>query len=191
MVKPGVERGTVIFDLTGASLANFDYTFSRFMIHTMEAYYPESLGHCIIWSAPWIFQGAWRILSPLLDPVVHSKVHFCRTKEDLFKYIAPDQLQKRYGGKSDYEYEYIPPKDGENALFDDDVGRDACRSVLDTACDAFESASLNWNGQCVDQTREDLAERIRDAWHAYDPYVRARTVYHRSGYISKANESCP
>ena len=48
---------TVIFDMTGFSMANMDYTPVKFMIKCFEANYPESLGAVLVHNAPWIFQG--------------------------------------------------------------------------------------------------------------------------------------
>jgi hypothetical protein len=44
--------------------------------------------------APWVFSGIWRILRPLLDPVVANKVIFTRTDADLLELIDEDRLPK-------------------------------------------------------------------------------------------------
>lgn len=48
---------TVVFDMTGFSMANMDYTPVKFMIKCFEANYPECLGVILVHKAPWIFQG--------------------------------------------------------------------------------------------------------------------------------------
>jgi hypothetical protein len=47
----------IIFDMTGFSMANMDYTPVKFMIKCFEANYPESLGAVLVHNSPWLFQG--------------------------------------------------------------------------------------------------------------------------------------
>ena len=51
------ESQTIVFDMTGFSMANMDYTPVKFMIKCFEANYPESLGAVLVHNSPWIFQG--------------------------------------------------------------------------------------------------------------------------------------
>lgn len=57
LLSAPVDTGTVIFDMTGFSMANMDYTPVKFMIQCFEANYPESLGVVLVHKAPWVFQG--------------------------------------------------------------------------------------------------------------------------------------
>lgn len=57
LLSDPIDTGTVIFDMTGFSMANMDYTPVKFMIQCFEANYPESLGVVLVHKAPWIFQG--------------------------------------------------------------------------------------------------------------------------------------
>jgi len=107
-IKPPVEMCSIVFDMTDFSMNNMDYPYVKFVLHALQNYYPECLGVCLIVNAPWIFNGCWKVIKPLLDPVVSSKVHFIKT-EELKDYIDEDQLMKCYGGKNPYEYEYVPP----------------------------------------------------------------------------------
>lgn len=50
-------RQTIVFDMTGFSMANMDYTPVKFMVKCFEANYPECLGAVLVHKAPWIFQG--------------------------------------------------------------------------------------------------------------------------------------
>lgn len=45
-----------------------------FILKCLEAYFPETLNILLIHNAPWIFQGIWRILAPMIDPVVRTKI---------------------------------------------------------------------------------------------------------------------
>jgi len=107
-IKPPVEMCSIVFDMTDFSMNNMDYPYVKFVLNALQNYYPECLGICLIVNAPWIFNGCWKVIKPLLDPVVSSKVHFIKT-EELKDYINEDQLMKCYGGNNPYDYEYIPP----------------------------------------------------------------------------------
>ncbi|OUM59368.1 hypothetical protein PIROE2DRAFT_21250 [Piromyces sp. E2] len=107
-IKPPVEMCSIVFDMTDFSMTNMDYPYVKFVLHCLQNYYPECLGVCLIVNAPWIFNGCWKIIKPLLDPVVSSKVHFVKT-EEMKQYISEDQLMKIYGGTNSFEYNYIPP----------------------------------------------------------------------------------
>jgi len=58
------------------SFLSQDYNFVSFLAQCFEAYYPESLGVALLVNSPWLFSGCWKIISPLLDPVVRAKVQF-------------------------------------------------------------------------------------------------------------------
>merc|ERR1711965_710307 len=73
---------TLIFDLNGFSVwKNMDYEFTKYMIDTLQDFYPETLDKCLIVDAPWVFRACWVIIKPWLDPVTASKVVFVKTNE--------------------------------------------------------------------------------------------------------------
>lgn len=52
--------------------------------------------------------GFWKILKPLIDPVVASKIFFLKP-EEIVLHLDPSQLLSIYpGGQDQYVYEYIP-----------------------------------------------------------------------------------
>jgi len=57
VLSPPVDTATIVFDMTGFSMANMDYTPVKFMIKCFEANYPESLGAVLVHNSPWLFQG--------------------------------------------------------------------------------------------------------------------------------------
>jgi CRAL/TRIO domain len=44
------------------------------ILHIDQHYYPERLHQAFFINSPWLFQGLWAIISPLLDPVTKTKV---------------------------------------------------------------------------------------------------------------------
>lgn len=56
----------------------------------------------------------WKLIQPILDPVVAAKVHFLNGAQALEQLIPQNRILKELGGAEDWEYEYIEPKADEN-----------------------------------------------------------------------------
>ena len=170
-------------------MSNMDYAPVKFMIKCFEANYPESLGVVIVHSAPWIFQGIWKIIRGWLDPVVASKIHFTNHLEDLEQYIPRRRIVKEMGGDEDWTYEYVEPLAGENKLVEEDEGtgpRERLRSERNEEILQFQTRTFDWiaSGHAsVKRDRDLLAARLKENYWQLDPYVRARTLYDRTGVI--------
>ncbi|CAK7228344.1 phosphatidylinositol transfer protein csr1 [Sporothrix curviconia] len=189
-LHPPVDTATIIFDMTGFSLANMDYSPVKFMIKCFEANYPESLGAVLVHKAPWLFQGIWRIIRGWLDPVVAGKVHFTNNVHDMEEFISKDQIIKELDGDEDWEYRYIEPEAGENDKMKDTATRDRLLADRQHLYRAFEDATAQWivnsdNGQtkALRAKREDIAKQMREHYWTLDPYVRARSLYDRTGML--------
>ncbi|KAF9367175.1 hypothetical protein CPC16_006855, partial [Podila verticillata] len=71
------------------------------------SYYPETLGVCVVHKAPFVFWGLWKLIQPLLDPVVASKFVFTRNNAELHKVIPRERLPiTHYDGLDDWTYKY-------------------------------------------------------------------------------------
>ena len=70
-----------------------------------------------------MFQGIWKLLAPMLDPVVRQKIEMTKNTDDLCVHIPKNHLVKQLGGTSDWEWKYPPIKEGENAPQKDKEGR--------------------------------------------------------------------
>ncbi|KAL1891159.1 phosphatidylinositol transfer protein csr1 [Sporothrix stenoceras] len=189
-LHPPVDTATVVFDMTGFSLANMDYSPVKFMIKCFEANYPECLGAVLVHKAPWLFQGIWRIIRGWLDPVVASKVHFTNNVKDMEQFISKDQIIKELDGDEDWEYTYLEPEPGENDKMKDTATRDKLLAEREHLYRAFEEATAKWvvgtNAEQIKTTREkreSVAKQLREHYWTLDPYVRARSLYDRSGML--------
>ncbi|KAG0327335.1 hypothetical protein BGZ99_007805 [Dissophora globulifera] len=193
LLRPPTEMISVIFDMSSFSTSNMDWPTAKFFIHAAEACYPELLGVCVMHKAPWIFGALWKIISPMLDPVIRAKIQFTSSNKDLVEFVAPDQLMstKAFGGDDTVPYQYKDPVPGENRLMEEDsAGKEraiAKRKELELT---FERLTEIWQGQkqlsscaAVTQERNEVGLKLGDAWWAMEPYTRARTVYHRLGAI--------
>ncbi|KAH8700723.1 CRAL-TRIO domain-containing protein [Talaromyces proteolyticus] len=197
LIAPPVETGTIVFDMTGFSLRNMEYSPVKFIIQCFEANYPESLGLLLIHNAPWIFSGIWKIIHGWMDPVVASKVCFTNTIDDLDKFIPRDRIPKELGGDEDFEYKYIEPDPEENAAIHNKAEGDAImfermmvglKMVSATAAwiHAASSAETEEEKEAVSllkTRRESVIAEFRQTYWKLDPYVRARALIDRMGAI--------
>lgn len=130
------------------------------------------------------------MIRPWLDPVIASKINFTSSNTDLTRFIAHENLQKCYGGKDSWDYKYIEPVKGENERIQSEK-KEELEAERDQLARRFEQLSLEWakvkpgsvDGKQKSTERSELAERLRESYWKLDPYVRARTYYHRAGVI--------
>ncbi|KAL8376706.1 hypothetical protein RB595_007701 [Gaeumannomyces hyphopodioides] len=187
LIKPPVDTATIIFDMTGFSMANMDYAPVKFMIKCFEANFPECLGAVIVHKAPWIFQGIWRIIKGWLDPVVASKVHFTNDAKAMDEFVALDKLPKELDGEEDWQYQYIAPVPGENDKMKDTATRDKLLAERGLIYRQYEDATLrmirNPTDQAARKERNEIAGRMRAQYWQLDPYIRARSWYDRTGML--------
>ncbi|TDZ35106.1 CRAL-TRIO domain-containing protein [Colletotrichum spinosum] len=195
VLAPPVDTATIVFDMTGFSMANMDYTPVKFMIKCFEANYPESLGAVLVHRSPWVFQGIWKIIKGWLDPVVASKVHFTNNAKEMEEFIAPANILKELDGQENWDYKYIEPVVGENDKMNDTATRETLLSGREDLIHSFEEATLQWikdagteKEQAVKTQREELAQKLRDDYWKLDPYVRARCFLDRSGVIQEGGK---
>ncbi|CAN8104929.1 unnamed protein product [Discula destructiva] len=187
VLRPPVDTATVLFDMTGFSMANMDYTPLKFMIKCFEANYPESLGSVLVHKSPWIFQGIWKVIRGWLDPVVASKVHFTNNIKDLEEFIHRSRVPKDLDGDEDWEYKYVEPTAGENDKMSDTATRDGLLAAREQLYRDYEEATVQWIKSPEDATlkaqRDSVAAKLRADYWSLDAYVRARSLYDRTGWI--------
>ncbi|KAG0264266.1 hypothetical protein BG011_007156 [Mortierella polycephala] len=172
MLRPPVETISVLFDMSSFSMSNMDWPTVKFFIHAAEACYPELLGVCVVHKAPWLFGAVWKLISPMLDPVIRAKIQFTNNRKDLEEFVAPDQLMntKAYEGEDATPYHYVPPVPGENRLLHEDSDAKlramARRKEMELT---FERLTEVWQGQkqlsssaAVIQERHEVGMRMAD-----------------------------
>ncbi|KAJ1848325.1 phosphatidylinositol transfer protein csr1 [Coemansia sp. RSA 486] len=194
LLTPPIERVCLIMDLTDHSNANMDWPFVKTFLKFLEAYYPECLGICIVYNGPWWFSGVWKLISPLLDPVVASKVQFAQKPEGLLKFIDEKQLLQSRGGKNAYKFSYVKPDPEENKLMFDAEGRAAASKKLEDLQAQFIQATIDWTDakEAGDDEkfaealsrRMELSDQVKAAAQEKDKYTRARHFYTRTGILS-------
>jgi hypothetical protein len=195
MMTGTVDTATIVFDMTGFSLANMDYAPVKFMIKCFEANYPESLGAIIVHKAPWVFQGIWAIIRGWLDPVVAGKVHFTKSLDDLLPFVPKENIPKEMGGDEDFEYHYIEPQPDENKMMEDTAARDEIVDERKRIVKDYEAVTTEWLLhdrtkesekpvlEDIKTRRQNLTEQLRANYWRLDPYVRARSYLDRERVI--------
>ncbi|KAG0352619.1 CRAL-TRIO domain-containing protein [Gamsiella multidivaricata] len=193
LLERPVETVCLVFDLTGFSLSNMDFAMVKYLVTIFEAYYPESLGRIIIHGAPFVFWGVWKMIQPLLDPVVASKVRFTRSDQDLLEHIPANHLPDRYkGGLDRYRYSYPHAQPGENKIMEDTATKEKLVTEWKETFWKFEALTREWiqvgtpeatskrsEGE-IEKEREQVAKDLRLAFFKMDPYIRARNMFHRT-----------
>jgi hypothetical protein len=188
---------TIVFDMTGFSMANMDYAPVKFMIKCFEANYPESLGTVLVYKAPWVFNAIWSIIRGWLDPVVAGKVHFVKNHEELEGFVPKSQILAELGGDEKWEYTYVEPQDNENEAMKDEATRATLQSARDEMVRKYESTVLKWiheapeDAQSLQERRKErdaAAEELRSNYWKLDPHVRARTLYDRIGTLQEGGK---
>ncbi|KAH0609561.1 uncharacterized protein H6S33_013047 [Morchella sextelata] len=187
MLRDPVDTAAVVFDMSGFSMANMDYAPVKYLIKCFEAHYPESLGVCLVHKAPWIFQSIWSIIRGWLDPVVASKIHFTKSVEDMEAYIPRSNILKELGGDDDWSYTYVEPVPGENdAMVKGAEVKEVLLRKREGQVKEFEQLTKKWVvGEENQGARARVTEELRRGYWELDKYLRARTVYDRTGVFGE------
>ena len=185
VLPPSAETVIVVFDLSNFGLDNMDWGFVRLFVQCFESYYPETLGVCVVHRAPFVFWGLWKLIQPLLDPVVASKFVFTRNNAELHKVIPRDRLPiNHYEGLDDWTYEYVPGTPDENAPMKDLVKKEEMINERHALESRFDAVTRTWikniDGQNSSE-RDEIAKELREQYTRLTPYVRAKNLYQRLG----------
>ncbi len=135
--------------------------------------------------------GIWNIIKGWLDPVIASKINFTRKSADLLQFISEDNLQTSYGGKDTWEYEYVEPVEGENAKLTELEKRAEIQQERNELIGEFELQTIEWVSLAADHSiekektlrRSEVADRLSENYWKLDPYIRAKTCFHRLGMV--------
>ncbi|KAJ1718907.1 hypothetical protein LPJ53_006226, partial [Coemansia erecta] len=180
---------TMLFDFAGFSRENIDVKLVRTLITLLTNYYPETLGILILHVDSFVFSSLWAIIAPFIDPGVKEKIVMTRNADDLAAYIDPEMIVEEIGGKKKFSYAYVPPTADENAHMADSAARASAEAEYVAAVDRYEQLTREWaepgsqGGDALAADRVAARETLRQAAISLDPYMRARTLYHRFGFI--------
>lgn len=91
---------TFIFDLSDFGMSNVDLTAMIKLFHVINNHFVERLGRCFIYNAGVVFEGSWKVFSPMLDEVTMRKISFISPKDHtpLHAEVPREILPPAYGG---------------------------------------------------------------------------------------------
>ncbi|KAJ2517693.1 phosphatidylinositol transfer protein csr1 [Coemansia sp. RSA 2049] len=179
-------RVTILFDLAGFSRDNIDLALVRTLITLLTNYYPETLGILILHVNSWVFSALWALIAPFIDPAVKAKIVMAKSAAEIAPFIARDRLVAEVGGAKPFAYDYVLPTAEENRRMADAAARSAAEAAFVAAVAAYEAATRRWLDAAdsgADAERIRARDALRSAAADLDPFVRARTLYHRLGFI--------
>lgn len=185
----------IVFDLTGFSLKNADYTTIKFLAEALEAHYPELLGSLLIYNAPWIFSTVWNIIKHWIDPHVAAKIHFCKAFKDLKEYIDPVYIPQKFGGADTSGPEYpVPTKNQLHPPLAKDANYQRLMKERDLLYMRFLDATRRWVESTLPEVLSKYLEEkiglstlLLDNYLAIDPYIRNPGIYDRKGNFKLKN----
>jgi hypothetical protein len=99
-----IVQSCVILDLSGVKLSMFDSRAREFLKRVSKISsdnYPETLGAMFVVNVPSFFSIVYSVAKPLIPPETKKKIHVVtakHVKEELLKFIDPDQLPGFLGG---------------------------------------------------------------------------------------------
>ncbi|ORY89291.1 CRAL-TRIO domain-containing protein [Leucosporidium creatinivorum] len=181
-----VDKVVMVFDMTGFGIRNIDWRCILFIVKCLEAYYPESLNVMLIHNAPWVFQGIWKLLGPMLDPVVRNKISMTKSTDDLVVHVPKKHLVKELGGENAWKWEYPPIVPGENAPQSDTEGRKKALAARDAIIAEYLEITRQWinsDDPLVEKKRQRVVNLMKAQYYELDPFIRGRGAYHRHGNI--------
>ncbi|CAO3688608.1 unnamed protein product [Rhizopus stolonifer] len=192
IVHQPVESACIVFNMDGFTLKNMDFDFVKFLVTCFEAYYPETLGSCLIHKAPWVFSTVWSLITPLLDPVVASKIHFTKDTNELTQYVDISALPANISGEKDKKTKDEAVNIGPVAPGTLDVPTTDAYNGYKAMIKQYEAETIEWSKiPSTDDdtnTRRELARKYRIARTKTEKDIRGPTAYEAKGLVTINSE---
>ncbi|KAL7315051.1 hypothetical protein PS15m_006554 [Mucor circinelloides] len=188
VVHQPVESACIVFNMDGFTLKNMDFDFVKFLVTCFEAYYPETLGSCLIHRAPWVFSTVWNLITPLLDPVVATKIHFTKDYNELQNFVDSASLPGNITGDKDKktldEKKIDPVPAGKLG-----TPTTAAYQEYQNMIKEYQIETLEWTkAKSVEggevAARHELARQYRMARFATELDIRGPTSYQAKGLVT-------
>lgn len=171
-----------------------DFEFVKFLVGCFEAYYPETLGSCLIHKAPWVFSTVWNLITPLLDPVVASKIHFTKDVNELTNYVELAALPGFISGDTskktlDESCDIEPVKPGTL-----DTPSTPAYQEYHNMIKEFQMETTEWTKKTTTEKedngfRHELARQYRVARMHAELDIRGPTSYQAKGLVTISPEN--
>ncbi|KAI9487596.1 MAG: CRAL-TRIO domain-containing protein [Benjaminiella poitrasii] len=185
-----IETVCIVFNLENFTLANMDFEVVKFLVSCFQAYYPETLGLACVHKAPWVFTKIWNLITPILDPVVASKIIFTKNVNELENYIDGGCLPIIITGDpnrpavDDISTDRIPQAGQLSPPLSDPRVKAYWEAIAD-----YERKTETWSkvrefgGDQDALDRLKLAQSYRVTRVKAERIMRGETIYHAKGLI--------
>lgn len=98
-----VDRFQLLFDLSGFTFKNADYSAISFLIKACQRFYPDFLDKFYVHKAPRTFAIMWNAIVLWIKPEFRGKIIFTHNYNDLLEYIDEKHIPKSLGGDAQEE----------------------------------------------------------------------------------------
>lgn len=108
-------------------------------------------------------------------------------------FIPKENIPKELGGSEDWTYTYVEPIPDENAPLEDEARRNMLQSKRAEYIRKYEAATRAWiasgeAGESAAAERRAISRELATGYWEMDKYLRARTVYDRTGVLLPSGE---
>ena len=105
------EKYVCVFDFNNMNATDVPYKYLYEVMIAMNLYYCGNVEKTVVYNAKGI-NSIWSFVKGFIPEHARKKILFVNSsnREDIFEYIDPYELEKRYGGKLDNLEEYWPPR---------------------------------------------------------------------------------
>ncbi|KAG9509276.1 Motile sperm domain-containing protein 2 [Fragariocoptes setiger] len=121
----------ILFDCTGAGMANVDMSMLWFMINEIIPHLPKGLNYVLVYQLPWILRATLSMATKCL-PADYRKLINQAGSSDVYEWIAKENLPDFMGGTCDKNYRRAPSGCKSLAELKDELGitQDQVNAVL-------------------------------------------------------------
>lgn len=110
---PGVTEGNfTLLDCDKVSPTQIPVKKLGGIISVLQDNYKSRMSWMFIVNVHWMLTGLWKVIKPILDPVVAQKIVLAGKKyEQMYKYVDKNSLEQKFGGNCPNlkEGQYFPP----------------------------------------------------------------------------------
>lgn len=143
----------------------------------------------MIHKAPWVFSTIWNLITPLLDPVVASKIHFTRDLKELTNYIELAALPGFISGDTkkktlDEATDIEPVMPGTLATPTTPAYQDYQDMIKEFQIETTEWTKKKSTEEGDNGVRHELAKQYRHARVKAEKDIRGPTGYQAKGLVT-------
>lgn len=107
LMPPGQEMLALLINFKAGATRSYTappMSQAKEILDILQTHYPERLGKALIINVPFLVNGFFKLIKPLLDPVTKEKMKF---NEDMKQYVPAEQLWTEFSdGNLKFEYDH-------------------------------------------------------------------------------------